>query len=205
MSSNRGVVTVAASQTLHRQQTIAETCTDAEVRCQVAVSATATGGTLNACVLARWTSSTAHYRARLEFTTGGAVNVSVTNGSTIIGTNAPTGLTYAPGDVFEVRVRVIGYRILMRVWRAGTTEPILWHIDRTDVAGTNPSGAIGLSCHGGTGNSNGSVEYRFDSLLVESPQRVTVTRAVNDVSKPHAAGARIGLAQPARAACRREP
>lgn len=200
VSSNRGVVTVNASQTLHRQQTIAETCMDADVRCQMAVSATATGGTLNACVLLRWTSSTAHYRARLEFTTGGAVNVSVTNGATIIGSNASTGLTYSPGDTFEVRVRIIGFRILMRVWRTGTTEPVLWHIDRTDVSGTNPTGTVGMSCHGGTGNTNTGLEYRFDSFLVESPQRVTVDRSVNGIFKPHAAGTRIALALPARAA-----
>ncbi|WKV74216.1 hypothetical protein AW27_023530 [Streptomyces sp. PCS3-D2] len=200
VASNRGVVTVTSSQTLHRQQTVSETCQDADVRCQMAVSATATGGNLTGCVLLRWTSTTAHYRARLEFTTGGAINVSVTNGSTIIGTNEATGLTYSPGDTFEVRVRIIGYRVLMRVWRTGTTEPILWHIDRTDVSATNPAGAIGLSCHGGTGNTNTGVEYRFDNFLVESPQRITVTRAVNDVTKSHAAGERIRLAQPARAA-----
>ncbi|MFB7171080.1 hypothetical protein ACFCYM_09695 [Streptomyces sp. NPDC056254] len=200
VASGRGVVTVSASQTLHRQQTIAETCMDADVRCQMAVSATATGGTLNACVLLRWTSSTAHYRARLEFTTGGAVNVSVTNGSSIIGSNASTGLTYAPGDVFEVRVRIIGFRILMRVWRTGTTEPVLWHIDRTDVADTNPSGTVGLSCHGGTGNTNTGLEYRFDGFLVESPQRLTVARSTNGIFKPHAAGTRVALALPARAA-----
>ncbi|MEV7584384.1 hypothetical protein [Streptomyces erythrochromogenes] len=200
VSSNRGVITVTGSQTLHRQQTVSETCMDADVRCQVAVSATATGGTLNACVLLRWTSTTAHYRARVEFTTGGGISVSVTNGATIIGTSVVTGVTYAPGDTIEVRVRIIGYRILMRVWRTGTLEPVLWHIDRTDVANTNPAGAVGLSAHGGTGNSNGSVDYRFDNFLVESPQRITVTRAVNDVVKAHAAGARIRLAQPARAA-----
>ncbi|NUP21616.1 MAG: hypothetical protein HOZ81_37240 [Streptomyces sp.] len=200
VGSGRGVVTVTASQTLHRQQTISETCADADVRCQVAVSATATGGTLNACVLLRWTSSTAHYRARVEFATGGGVSVSVTNGATIIGTNATTGLTYSPGDTFEVRVRIIGFRILMRVWRTGTTEPVLWHIDRTDVAGTNPAGALGMSCHGGTGNSNASVEYRFDSFLVESPQRITVARHTNGIVKPHAAGTRVALALPARAA-----
>ncbi|MFE2243915.1 hypothetical protein ACFXCU_30950 [Streptomyces virginiae] len=200
VASNRGVVTVTGSQTLHRQQTVSETCVDADVRCQVAVSATATGGTLNACVLLRWTSSTAHYRARVEFTTGGGISVSVTNGATAIGSTVVTGLTYAPGDTVEMRVRIIGYRILMRVWRTGTLEPILWHIDRTDVSSTNPSGTVGMSCHGGTGNSNASVEYRFDNFAVESPQRVTVTRAVNAVTKAHAAGTPVRLAQPARAA-----
>lgn len=196
VASNRGLVTVSASQTLHRQQTVSETCMDADVRCQMAVSATATGGTLNACVLLRWSSSTAHYRARVEFLTGGTVSVSVTVGSTIIDTNAATGLSYAPGDVFEVRVRIIGYQILMRVWPTGTAEPTVWHIDRTDVSSTHASGTVGLSAHGGGGNSNVGVEYRFDNFEVVTPQRLTVTRSVNGVVKAQAAGEDIRLAVP---------
>lgn len=196
VASNRGVVTVSASQTLHRQQTVSEACMDADVRCQVAVSATATGGSLNSCVLLRWASSTAHYRARTEFTTGGNVSVSVTVGSTIIGTNASTGLSYTPGAVFEVRVRIIGYRILVRVWPTGTAEPSVWHIDRTDVSNTHASGTVGLSCHGGTGNTNVGVEYRFDNFEVVTPQRLTVTRSVNGIVKAQAAGEDIRLATP---------
>ncbi|MFC9821369.1 hypothetical protein ACFWG6_30815 [Streptomyces erythrochromogenes] len=196
VSSNRGLVTVSASQTLHRQQTVSETHIDADVRCQVAVSATATGGSLNACILLRWTSSTDHYRARVVFTTGGAVEVSVTVGGTIISTSASTGLTYAPGDVFEVRARIVGYRILMKVWRAGTQEPADWHIDRTDGSNTHASGAPGLSAHGSTGNSNVGVEYRFDNFLVETPQRITVTRSTNGIVKSQAAGEDIRLAVP---------
>ena len=196
VASNRGVVTVSASQTLHRQQTVSETCTDADVRCQVAVSATATGGTLNACAPLRWSSSTNHYRARVEFLTGGTVSVSVTSGSTIIGTNAATGLSYTPGATFEVRVRIIGYQILMRVWATGTAEPTVWHIDRTDVSSSFASGAVGLSAHGGGGNTNVGVEYRFDNFTVETPQRMTVTRSVNGVVKAQAAGADIRLATP---------
>lgn len=196
VASNRGLVTVSASQTLHRQQTVAETCMDADVRVQMAVSATATGGTLNACVLLRWTSSTAHYRARVEFTTGGTVSVSVTNGATIIGSNASTGLSYTPGATFEVRVRIIGYRILMRVWPSASAEPTVWHIDRTDVSSTNASGNVGLSAHGGTGNTNVGVEYRFDNFTIETPQKMTVTRSVNGVVKSQAAGEDISLATP---------
>ncbi|WP_405531492.1 hypothetical protein OG592_26960 [Streptomyces avidinii] len=196
VASNRGLVTVSASQTLHRQQTVAETCTDCDVRVQMAVSATATGGTLNGCVLLRWTSSTAHYRARVEFLTGGTVSVSVTTGATIIGSNAATGLSYTPGATFEVRVRIIGYRILMRVWATGTVEPEVWHIDRTDVSSTNPSGVVGLSAHGATGNTNVGVEYRYDNFAIETPQRMTVTRSVNGVIKAQSAGEDISLAHP---------
>ncbi|MFD4740625.1 hypothetical protein ACFWNQ_25155 [Streptomyces virginiae] len=198
VASGRGVVTVSASQTLHRQQTIAsETCMDADIRCQMAVSATATGGTLNACVLLRWTSSTDHYRARVEFLTGGTISVSVTSGSTIIGTNAATGLSYTAGATFEVRVRIIGFRILMRVWATGSAEPVgVWHIDRTDGSASFAAGAVGMSAHGGGGNSNVGVEYRFDNFTVETPQRITVTRAVNGIVKSQSAGADVRLATP---------
>ncbi|MFE7094611.1 hypothetical protein [Streptomyces erythrochromogenes] len=200
VGSGRGVVTVTSSQTNLRAQTLAETCEDCDIRVQVAVSATATGGSLAPCVLMRWASVSVNYRARVEFTTGGTISLSASVGSTIIGSNAATGLSYTPGATFEVRVRLIEHRILMRIWPTGTTEPILWHLDRTAVTGTITSGAIGLGTAGLTGNSNASVEYRFDDFLVESPQRVTVTRAVNAVTKAHAAGTRVRLAQPARAA-----
>jgi hypothetical protein len=197
VASSRGVVTVSASQTLHRQQTVSETCMDCDVRVQMAVSATATGGTLNSCVLLRWSSATNHYRARVEFLTGGTISVSVTSGATIIGSNAATGLSYTPGATFEVRVRIIGYRILMRVWPTGTVEPEVWHIDRTDVGASFASGAVGLSAHGGGGNTNVGVEYRWDSLEVANPQRITVTRSTNGITKAHAAGTDIRLANPA--------
>ncbi|MFG2976308.1 hypothetical protein ACGFYY_25410 [Streptomyces sp. NPDC048331] len=197
VASGRGVVTVSASQTLHRQQTVAETCIDADIRVQMAVSATATGGSLASCVLLRWSSSTDHYRARLEWTTGGSVFVSVTSGATIIGTNAATGLSYTPGATFEVRVRIIGFRILMRVWATGSAEPVgVWHIDRTDVSASFASGAVGMSAHGGSGNSNVGVEYRFDNFTVETPQRITVTRAVNGIVKAQPAGTDVRLATP---------
>lgn len=194
VASNRGVVTVSASQTLHRQQTVAETVVDGDVRCQMAVSATATGGSLNACILLRWTSSTDHYRCRVEFLTGGTISVSVTAGASIIGSNAATGLSYTPGAVFEVRARIVGSRIRMRVWPVGTVEPSVWHIDRTD--GTYTSGQVGMSAHGGTGNSNVGVEYRFDAFAVETPQRMTVTRSYNAIVKPQVAGEDIRLATP---------
>ncbi|MFD9256922.1 hypothetical protein [Streptomyces sp. NPDC059538] len=196
VASNRGVVTVSASQTLHRQQTVSETCMDCDVRVQMAVSATATGGTLNACVLLRWSSATNHYRARVEFLTGGTVSVSVTSGATIIGSNAATGLSYTAGAVFEVRVRIIGYRVLMRVWPTGTAEPTVWHIDRTDVSSSFASGAVGLSAHGASGNTNTGLEYRFDSFDVVTPQRMTVTRSVNGVTKSQAVGEDVRLATP---------
>lgn len=194
VASNRGIVTVSASQTLHRQQTVAETILDADVRCQMAVSATATGGTLNACILLRWTSSTDHYRCRVEFLTGGTISVSVTAGASIIGSNAATGLSYTPGQVFEVRARIVGSRIRMRVWPVGTVEPSVWHIDRTD--GTYATGQVGLSAHGGTGNTNVGVEYRYDAFAVETPQRMTVTRSVNGIVKAQVAGEDIRLATP---------
>lgn len=200
VGSGRGVVTVTSSQTTLRAQTLAETCEDCDIRVQVAVSATATGGSLAPCVLLRWVNSSSHYRARVEFTTGGTISLSASVGSTIIGSNAASGLSYTPGATFELRVRLIGHRILTRIWPTGTTEPILWHLDRTAVSGTITSGAIGLGTAGLTGNSNASVEYRFDNFLVESPQRITVTRSVNDITKSHAAGEQISLAQPAIAA-----
>lgn len=197
VASNRGVVTLTSSPTTARIQTVSETCQDCEVRVGISVSATATGASLAPAVVTRFVSSSEHYRVRVHFMTSGAIGLSVTRVAVQVdATETISGLTYAPGDVIQVRVRVIGHRVLARAWATGASEPVVWHIDRTITSSPITSGAVGLAGASLTGNTNVNPECRFDDWLIETPQRVTVTRSVNDVVKAQAAGEDIRLATP---------
>jgi hypothetical protein len=196
VAATYGVVTLPSAPTTIRLQTVAETCRDLEVRASVAVSATATGASLVAGLLARYVDSTNFYRVRVEFTTAGGITLTLTRGTTVIGSSASTGVTYTPGSIIEVRMRVIGHRVLARAWATGSTEPVTWHLDQTVSSSTITEGLVGLAASGLTGNTNVSPEIRFHDWLIETPQRVTVTRSVNGVSKAQAAGEDIRLAVP---------
>ncbi|MFJ3834437.1 hypothetical protein ACIPY6_02850 [Streptomyces sp. NPDC090054] len=200
VSGGLGLITVTSSQTTLRVQTVAETCADAEVRCTVSVSATATGAGLVTSVVMRWASASSCYRARVEWGTGGGITLSAVVGSTLIDSSVATGLTYTPGAQFDVRVRLIGHRILMRIWPTGGVEPVgIWQLDRTATSGHGliTSGQVGVGGGGFGGNTNPSVAYQFDNWAIESPQRMAVTRAINGIVKPHAVGADVRLTTPA--------
>jgi hypothetical protein len=114
----------------------------------------------------------------------------------VIGSSASTGVTYTPGSIIEVRMRVIGHRVLARAWATGSTEPVTWHLDQTVSSSTITEGLVGLAASGLTGNTNVSPEIRFHDWLIETPQRITVTRSVNGVTKAQSAGEDIRLAVP---------
>ncbi|MFJ3923007.1 hypothetical protein [Streptomyces sp. NPDC090022] len=196
VASNRGVVTLAAPTTTLRHQVVSETCGDCDVRVAVSVSATATGGPLSAAITTRYTGSSDNYRLRIEFTTSSVIRLTVTRGGTAVGSSVTTTLAYSAGTVIQARARVIGHRVLGRVWATGTQEPALWHIDETISSSTISSGQVALTAVALTGNTNTNPEIRFDDWTVETPQRVTVTRSVNGVVKAHSAGTDIRLATP---------
>jgi hypothetical protein len=197
VAATYGIIAPASSPATVRYQTVAETCQDVDIRAAVAVSATATGASLAAHVTARWVSSSSHYRVRVEFTTAGAIALTVLGSGSIIGAGSvATPATYTAGSVVEVRARIIGHRILARVWAAGAVEPADWHIDRTAVSSTITEGAVGLAGSVITGNTNVSPQIRFHDWLLETPQRITVTRSVNGIVKAQTAGTDVRLATP---------
>ncbi|MET9516380.1 alkaline phosphatase D family protein [Streptomyces sp. NPDC002994] len=196
-----GVVTLSgATPTNTRFQTQPGSVGDCEVRVRVSASQVSTGASLPASILLRYTSSSVNYRARLHFGTSGALFASVTRNTTQIGSTVTLRGTYAAGAAFQVRVRLVGHRILMRVWPDATTEPDVWHVDETVVTDPIATGQVGLAASVFSGNTNVAPAVVYDDWQVISPQRVTATRSLNTVIKAHAAGAAVSLAQPAVAA-----
>jgi hypothetical protein len=72
-----------------------------------------------------------------------------------------SGITWATGTWYRVRIRVVGWRIQSKVWLDGNAEPGTWLIDYTDNANLYASGAIGFS------NEN-NLDSAFDDLVVTS-------------------------------------
>lgn len=197
VDGTRGLVALPSTPSTIRLQTLPDSIADCEIRARISVDQIATGDSLLPGVLMRYTSATDFYRARLHFGLSGALSVSVTRGSTQIGSTVALPHPYTAGAEFEIRARLIGHRILARVWRTGTVEPQRWHCDETVTSSTIGTGQIGCTASAFSGNTNVSPVCRFDRYEVITPQRATVTRSINTIEKSHAADAPVSLAQPA--------
>ncbi|MBB4935642.1 hypothetical protein F4561_006551 [Lipingzhangella halophila] len=176
---------------------------DCDITVSVSVSATASGGSLAPSVLLRYVDNTEFYLVRIHHTSSGNVFLSLTNSTSSthegeIDGNEDSGFDYEGGDVFHVRVRLVGDRVLCRVWPDdGRPEPSYWQLDREVTEDTISTGRAGVAALAFAGNDNTDPELSFRELRVENPQRFTVERAVNDVDAEHDAGTAVALTQPA--------
>jgi hypothetical protein len=197
VNGSRGVVTLTSTPTSVRNQLLPGAVADCEVRCRMSVSAVATGAALTPAVVLRWTSATDYYLARVHFGLSGAMQVSVARVTTQVGSAATLPYTYAASDEFEVRVRLTGDLVQVRVWPVGALEPAVWHSEQTVVTTPIAAGQVGLAATALTGNTNVSPQLLFDEFAVPTPQAWTVARAVNGVSKTQAAGSEVRVERPA--------
>ncbi|MEU2111818.1 hypothetical protein [Streptomyces sp. NPDC019507] len=201
VNGSRGVLTLTAPVSSFRFQRIVTTPVgDAEVRVRVSVSAVATGESALPAVLLRYVDGSNFYRARVHFGVAGVMFCSVTRGSTQIGVSQSLPYTYTAGQEYEVRVRLTGHTIRIRVWPVGQAEPAVWHHTETVVTSPIETGQIGLMGSSFAGLTNVNLELRYDQFELVTPQLMTVTRAVNGVAKSHTAGTALSLADPMRLA-----
>ncbi|MEE1763705.1 alkaline phosphatase D family protein [Streptomyces sp. SP18BB07] len=197
VDGSRGLVSLPSTPATIRLQTLPGSIADCEIRARLSVSQVATGDSIVPGILMRYTGTNDFYRARIHFGLSGALSVSVTRGSTQIGSTVALPHTYTAGQEFELRARLIGHRILARVWRTGTAEPPAWHCDQTVTSSPIATGQIGCTASAFSGNTNVSPVCRFDRFEVITPQRATVTRSINTIEKSHAADTSVSLARPA--------
>ncbi|MFJ6566216.1 hypothetical protein ACIQNU_02260 [Streptomyces sp. NPDC091292] len=193
----RGVVALPSTPPTVRFQTVPGAVGDCEVRCRVSASAVATGAPLIPSVLLRYVDASTYYRARVHFAPAGEMYVSVARDTTQVGATPQLPYSYTPGDEFEVRVRLTGHLVQIRVWPVGALEPSVWHTSETVVTTPIASGLVGLTASAFAGNTNVSPSLLFDEFVIVTPQAMTVQRAVNGVSKSQAAGAEVRVALPA--------
>ncbi|MGW6142176.1 hypothetical protein [Streptomyces sp. NPDC055140] len=193
----QGVVTIpGASISTVRFQTLATGIADCEVRVRLSPGQVSTGASIVPAILLRYVDTSNYYRARLHFATGGELYLSITRDTTQLGGTPQLPLSYASGDQFEMRVRLTGHRIQMRVWPTGALEPSIWHNDVTVTASTIATGAVGVTASGFTGNTNTNPAMGFDQFEIVSPQTVTAVRSVNGIAKAQTAGTDVRLATP---------
>jgi hypothetical protein len=95
------------------------------------------------------------------------------SGQTDSGTNlfspVATGLTFSPGDVFQLRVQAQGANpttLRAKVWKKGTSEPVSWNVTTTSSAsGLQTAGTIGIRAIKNPSNPTRVLE--FDNLRVK--------------------------------------
>ncbi|MBX9392286.1 hypothetical protein K4749_01395 [Streptomyces sp. TRM72054] len=173
-----------------------------DIYADTTTSATATGGSLFSMVAARYTDVNNQYFTRLEFTTANAITMTIRERVSGVETQLGTysvPFTHTPGSYVRIRFQGAGTTLRARVWQVGSAEPDLWHITVTDSS-LSSAGSVGLWSIAASANTNVNPVISFDNFDLINPQTFTVTRSVNGVTKAHAAGTDVRLAQPARAA-----
>lgn len=200
VDGSEAVITLQASVDTIRFQHLGEDIRDCEIRVRMSVDQVATGASTIPGVLMRWTDTSNFYRARLHFGTSGNMFIAITRDTTAIGDTASVLLpwTYSADDQFELRARLDGHRIRARAWPTGITEPVIWHIDETITVadGQISRGDVGLTASSGAGSTVTDMAISYDNFQVKSPQRCTITRSVNGVSRAWDSGDDVRLAVP---------
>ncbi|MEX5636541.1 hypothetical protein [Parafrankia sp. FMc2] len=200
VGAGAGTITLTTPADLQRQQTLLGDIADVELSVRLSLGQTSTGTAILPAVLLRHIGVNDFYRVRVHAETGGTLGLSATRTTTQIGSAVATGLAYSPGAVFGLRVRLVGHQILARIWPVANAEPGWWQLDETVTTLTIPAGRVGLVASCFAGNTNVNPMITFDNFQVTSVQRLTVTRAINTVSRAWPAGTPVRLARPTRIA-----
>ena len=136
------------------------------------------------------------YQIRVGLQPGGAITVVLEDRGAAAMTPEVTipGLTVSSTTTYRARLRVQDGLIQGKVWDAAGAAPD-WHVSGYDDSFTQgqPSVAVHVPA---TVTNTLPLAFRFNELLVHNPQKLTVTRAVNGISKAQVAGAGISLDQP---------
>jgi hypothetical protein len=173
---------------------------DVDMQADWALDKTAVGQPNYAFLMARYTDTTHMYMVRAQVSHVGqtiTLTLRKRNGAEVqLGATA-TLSNYVVGTYYTMRLSVIGSTISAKCWQRGTTEPGAWQIIATDTDLT-AVGSVGVRSLVGNGSTQTlPVTASFDNFAVNNSQRFAVTRSANGVTKSHAAGESIALAQPA--------
>jgi hypothetical protein len=147
---------------------------DVNLTGQVASNKSTSVGQIVAGLIARQVDATNFYQARVRILTGGAVALQLTRGSTsvLLADATVAGLTYAPGDVLNIRFQVNGTgptTLQAKVWRAGTTEPAGWLLTATDgTAVLQNAGVVGFESYVSASATNAPVTVTLDNYTAST-------------------------------------
>ncbi|MEU1908101.1 poly-gamma-glutamate hydrolase family protein [Streptomyces hygroscopicus] len=188
-----------------RWTTVPASVPDLDVVCAMGTDTLAAGGAHFLHLVGRYVNTDNNYLARVAFNTDATVTLTlrkrVAGVETLLATASnTTGLAHAPGRMFWVRLRILGSTLQAKIWQDGTPEPADWAVTVQDTDLT-AAGVIGTRSILSSANTNSlPVVASYAGFQQLAPQTMTVTRAVNGISKAHAASADVRLANPAYAA-----
>lgn len=150
--------------------------TNTDLRVKVGADKAPTGGGIYLTAQPRRLAGGDGYYADVRLVANGSVTVTlgrrVSGAETSLATTTVAGLTYAAGDLLEVRTEVVGTSpttFRAKVWPAGTSEPAGWTTSVTDgTAALQAPGGIGLQTYLSGSATNAPVLGLFDDLLALS-------------------------------------
>lgn len=183
---------------VQRRSVLASPGVDFDIYVDITTSATATGGSLAGGPISRSPDVSNFFHARLEFTTANAIILTLRKriaGSETELDTYTAAFTHTPGTFVRVRFQGTGTALKAKVWLASKGEPGVWQVEATD-SDLTAAGSIGVRSFAFPGNTNVSPQVRFDTFRLANPQLMTVTRSVNGITKTHAAGTSVELADP---------
>ncbi len=173
---------------------------DVDLIASVSTDVLATGGGHFLALVARWLDTSNSYLARVEFEPDQDVILTLrkrVSGSESFLVQHTTDLTHAADTRFWIRFQVTGSTLRAKTWQDGTPEPGDWQLQTTDTDLT-AAGSIGMRSILSSANTNALpvVASWGDFAETSHPQKLTVTRSINDVSKAHSSGQDLRLARP---------
>ncbi|WP_405799267.1 poly-gamma-glutamate hydrolase family protein [Streptomyces sp. NBC_01506] len=172
---------------------------DVDLTATVSTDKLAVGGSHLPTLVARYADASNSYLARLDFT--GTQTVILTLRKRLAGTETlliqqTTDFTHAADRRFRIRFQILGTTLRAKTWLDGQGEPPAWNTETTDTS-HSAAGQIGTRSILSTLNTNVlPVTVSWGDFLVAGPQTFTVTRSVNGIAKPHAAGAGVEVVRP---------
>ncbi|GAA4676907.1 hypothetical protein GCM10023347_34100 [Streptomyces chumphonensis] len=197
VAGGTGTITLTSPPETIRRQALPVDVADCEVLVRLSVDQVATGASMVPGILLR-ESGNDYYRARLHFSTAGGMFVSVTQNGSTVGSTPPLSYTYTAGQEFWLRARITGQTVRLRAWPDGMGEPAhRWDHEVEITSVVIASGALGVTGSAFAGNTNTDPVIAFHYFEVVTPQRMTVTRSINGIVKPHDAGSDVRLTRPA--------
>jgi hypothetical protein len=196
VNGSAGVHTLSTTGTA-RLTAVTAAHADFDVYCDITTTALATGDSLFGAATARMQDANNLYMARLEFTTGNAIILSIRKN--IAGVQTQLGAftlpnTYAAGTFYRVRFQGQGSTLRARAYLASNAEPSNWHVEATDTSLTAANQIGTRSIRSATNTNAATVAVQFDNYEVINPQTLQVTRSVNTVVKAQTAGTGVALA-----------
>lgn len=180
VNGNEGLISVPVAGQQRKATLSSINVQNVDMKIRVKADKLAAGAGHQISLLARQLATTGQYRARLELTPNGSVQLVgqkylvSTNLTTNIGSVITVpGLTYAANQYIWLRVQVVGLNpttIRIKTWADGQPEPASWQYTGTDSeAVLQSSGNMAILSRLNSTSTVAPVLFTYDDLSVTSP------------------------------------